>query len=130
MLEIVTGATEAEVDNLVVAILPSVPRITDYVLDHRTNLVKPFLCFDTSALALTFVPATREAIDAESSGRVEYTDHHLRRDVHSLAIETGIQIEPRYILPSAHLTIARHVSQDDIQETERNGQHRVDRSKL
>jgi hypothetical protein len=61
-----------------------------YVLGHRAHLIKPFLCFDTSALALTFVPATREVIDVESSDQDEYTYQHLQRDVHSLAIETGI----------------------------------------
>lgn len=130
LLEIVTGATQTEVDSLVAAILPSALRITDYVLDHRAHLVKPLLCFDTSALALTFVPATREAIDTESSNRDEYTYHHLRRDMHSLVIETGIQVKPRYVLPSAHLTIARHISQDDTLETPKTGQHRVDHSKL
>jgi hypothetical protein len=57
-----------------------------YILGHRAHLIKPFLCFDTSALALTFVPATREVIDVESSDQDEYTYQHLQRDVHSLAM--------------------------------------------
>ena len=90
LLQIVIGATLTEVDSLTAAILRSTPHITHYVLGHRAYLIKSFLCFDTSALALTFVPATREVIDMGSSDQDEYTYQHLQRDLHSLAIETGI----------------------------------------
>lgn len=42
-----------------------------------------------------------------------YTYHHLRRDVFDLARTTGVDIDSRYVVPSAHITLGRYLTQED-----------------
>ena len=89
------------------------------------------LSYDSSAIALSFVPAAGEArrpsrsglasdIDILGPAEVEtrqddaFTYHHLRRSLYELSASGGVQVASRYTVPSAHLTIARFVSQEDI----------------
>lgn len=62
------------------------------------------LSYDASALALSLLPASADP----------YTYHHLRRDIYALCTDAGVTIASRYTVPSAHLTIARFVTQADI----------------
>ena len=94
------------------------------------------LSYDTSALALSFVPAAGEplshsqqpaaAVPASpdtppTSADDEYTYHHLRRDLFDLASnKAGVDVASRYVVPSAHLTVARFVTQEDIFISEEN----------
>ena len=75
------------------------------------------LSYDASAIALSFVPA------AEEDGRYDdaYTYHHLRKDIFGLCKETGVEIGSRYIVPSAHLTIGRFVTQTDFSRIDNDG---------
>ena len=105
------------------------------------------LSYDTAAIALSFVPAAGEGLSSTSStsrithnaNRVNpdppnareteivrddnYTYHHLRRSLYDLCIEAGVEVASRYTVPSAHLTIARFISQKDIsaQQNENDG---------
>lgn len=114
-LEITHSLTAEEIDALVEKMLPSVQGIVDYTYGHRAKLVKPLLSYDAQALALSFLPAAGE------SGRTpeedSYTYHHLRRDLYNKAQATGVKVASRYVMPSAHLTIARFISKCDF-ETE------------
>jgi hypothetical protein len=74
-------------------------------------LIKPVVNLDHVAMALSFVPA---ALSGEPD---RYTYHHLRRDLFSIAAGTGVTIGSRYFVPSAHVTIARFITQDGFLKT-------------
>lgn len=110
------------------------PQITDYPSTHRARLIKPILSYDTAAIALSFLPAAGEglstssnpaqqthSLDGASEPEVQqhdaYTYHHLRRSLHDLCTEAGVEVASRYTVPSAHLTIARFITQTDICST-------------
>ncbi|KAG7004477.1 hypothetical protein G7Y79_00025g057630 [Physcia stellaris] len=102
------------------------------------------LSYDTAAIALSFVPAAGERLSSTSSSTRttqnangvdldpanateakivrddSYTYHHLRRSLYDLCTEAGVEVASRYTVPSAHLTIARFVSQEDI-SVQQNG---------
>lgn len=42
-----------------------------------------------------------------------YSYHHLRRDVFDLISTTGVPVASRYVVPSAHITLARYLVQGD-----------------
>ncbi|RHZ53002.1 uncharacterized protein CDV56_106048 [Aspergillus thermomutatus] len=117
VLEVAHSLTEEQIESLVNTLQlsqdVSTSEIADYAFAHRTRLVKPMVGFDSAAMALTFVPAAGEASDAQRSIEDEtYSYHHLRRDVFDMVRAAGIPVASRYIVPSAHLTIARFVTQD------------------
>lgn len=124
-LEITHSLTADEIDALVQQMLSSVPEITDFTLDHRARLLKPQLSYDAQALALSFLPATGEA--ERSAEEDAYTYHHLRRDLHDKAGETGVKVASRYVIPSAHLTIARFIDKVDFETA--NGEFDRERMK-
>ena len=96
------------------------------------------LSYDSAAIALSFVPAAGENFPlSESSSRPNqraqstgerykenpepeikqddsYTYHHLRRSLYELCVEAGVVVASRYTVPSAHLTVARFITQEDI----------------
>lgn len=114
-LEITHSLTADEIDALVERMLPGVPGITDYTNSHRARLVKPVLSYDAQALALSYLPAAGETGRPETEDA--YTYHHLRRDLYNKAQATGVKVASRYVIPSAHLTIARFITKRDF-ETE------------
>ncbi|KAI9814129.1 MAG: transport between ER and Golgi ATPase protein [Phylliscum demangeonii] len=109
-LEITHSRSAEEIGQLVCDHLAGVvPYITDYPLQHRARLLKPLLTYDDAAVALSFLPAAGEGKQA-SAGVDGYTYHHLRRDLFDLCSELGVTVDSRYVVPSAHVTIARFVS--------------------
>lgn len=113
-LEITHSLTAKEIDALVDKMIPSVPRILEHTLSHRARLVKPILSYDAQAFALSFLPAAGEAgrgIDED-----KYNYHQLRRDLYAEAESTGVKIASRYVVPSAHLTIARYITTADLED--------------
>ena len=116
VLEISHSKTEAEIEAFIAKLSTKATEICDYTYNHRARLVKPMLGYDDSAVALSFVPAADE--DGIQNERTvaddSYTYHHLRRDIYSLIKESGVDIASRYTVPSAHLTIARLVGQEDF----------------
>lgn len=103
-LEITHSLTAPEIHSLVETMQPIIPTMCNYLLDHHAPLVKPILSYDSSALALSFLP------DECSS----YTYHHLRRDLYDLATggytDPKVKIESRYVVPSAHITRKFHLA--------------------
>ncbi|KAL8851552.1 MAG: hypothetical protein Q9221_003572 [Calogaya cf. arnoldii] len=113
-LEIDFSRTAQEIDEIVKTISDKIPEITDYPFHHRARLIKPILSYDTAAIALSLVPAAGEFLpDSRPSSADNYTYHHLRRDLYNLSKSTGVEVASRYVVPSAHLTIARFVTHAD-----------------
>ena len=103
-LEITHSLTEPEIDSRVAKLEPIIQQVTDYTFNRRTRLVRPMVSFDASAIALSFVPATDS----------KYTYHHLRKELYNLCGTTGVTVESRYVVPSAHLTIGRVLDYKDV----------------
>lgn len=103
-LEIFPGRTPEEIETLAARLQKSgtLSEVADYAFHHRTRLIKPMISYDASAMALSFVPAQDDA----------YTYHHLRRDLYNSVAATGVSPDSRYVVPSAHITIARFITQD------------------
>lgn len=81
------------------------------------------ISYDLSAFAVSFLPAAGEpavspapmALDSAAIIKKgdSYSYHHLRRDMWDLARKTEIEIDSRYIVPSAHITLGRYLSHKD-----------------
>lgn len=127
-LEVTHSKTPEEIITLTNNMRSAIPYITDYTYSHRSRLVKPMISYDLSAFAVSFLPASGEpplspppAPTALKEAIVQgdgYTYHHLRRDVFDLAQSTGVQIESRYQVPSAHITLGRYLSEKDHETPE------------
>ena len=113
-LELAHSLKEPEIEQLVAAIESKIPEITDYTLSHRAKLVKPLLSYDNQAVALSFLPASDTSYQKRPPHDFdEFTYHHLRRDLYNLCESTGVHVASRYTVPSAHLTIARYMTQPE-----------------
>jgi hypothetical protein len=136
VLEIAHSLTEEQIESLVNTLQSSQnitsADIADYALAHPTRLVKPMVGFDSAAMALTFVPAAGEASDAQRLIEDDtYSYHHFRRDIFDMVRAAGIPVASRYIVPSAHLTIARFVTQDGfVKQGDAAAEGHVDPSKV
>lgn len=111
-LEMLPARTIAEVDEIETFLKENAPLqyIVNYTLTHRARLVRPIVSYDASALALSFVPAVEDTdheVDGISNNYYSY--QHLRSDLYDIVTEAGCQLEARYTVPSAHVTIARFV---------------------
>jgi hypothetical protein len=118
-LEIRSALSGPDVDEICSSLEQSgyLQELINYTLTHRARLVKPIVSIDTSAIALSFLPAAGEKEISPFSGKDDtFTYHHLRRDLYDIVTRSGCPIAARYTLPSAHITIARFVQTDDSQE--------------
>ncbi|KAJ7472673.1 RNA ligase/cyclic nucleotide phosphodiesterase [Mycena latifolia] len=104
-LEVAHSRTADEIAALVPKLRATARAIMNHPLTHRTRLVRPVLSFDTSALALSFLPAP---------GSDGYTYHHLRRDLFDAARAAGAELHSQYFVPSAHVTIGRFIRVEDV----------------
>ena len=107
-MEVTHSLTVTEIDHFVGILLPSSQPIAHFPASHRARLIKPMLSYDSAALALSFVPANGESLTHSGIANEDrYTYHHLRRDLHTAISNAGVKVGSRYVVPSAHLTIAR-----------------------
>jgi len=123
-LEINHSLTAPEIASLVSQFPASTLKtMSNYTQTNRTRLVKPLLSYDSQALALSFLPAAGEPRthlsslsdpDRKLPDSDTYTYHHLRRDLFTQATSAGVKVGSRYVVPSAHLTIARFVREQDF----------------
>ena len=120
-MEVAHSLTEAEIADRITHMAPMLEAITDFTFSHRAVLVNPMLGYDAAAVALSFVPA--------ATPQSSYTYHNLRRDLHCLCDRTGVAVESRYVVPSAHLTLGRFVSQRDF-ERRVDGEQRIDSDRM
>ncbi|KAF9249541.1 hypothetical protein DTO013E5_4184 [Penicillium roqueforti] len=112
-LEIRSALRGPEIDEITSSLKMSgvVAELANYTLTHRARLVKPVISYDTSAIALSFVPAAGEEDISDYSGKHDqFTYHHLRSDLYNIVTESGCPIAARYTVPSAHITIARFIA--------------------
>lgn len=122
-LEVTHSKTPDEIAALVATMRSAIPYITSFTYSHRPRLVRPMISYDLSAFAVSFVPADGEpptspppvppAAESTVTEGDAYTYHHLRRDVFDLARSTGVHIEQRYQVPSAHITLGRFLTEED-----------------
>ncbi|MCJ1466549.1 hypothetical protein MMC07_005169 [Pseudocyphellaria aurata] len=118
-LELTHSRSQAEIEELVHVLRSKIPEITDYTLDHRARLVQPWLSYDSQAIALSFLPCSRLSVSEVSTHEADaYTYHHLRRDLYDLCSTSGATVASRYVVPSAHLTIARFVTHEGLQRND------------
>ncbi|KAF5096379.1 hypothetical protein D0Z00_002803 [Geotrichum galactomycetum] len=94
LLEITHSVSPQEVDALLTRLKPNLEQILH--LNRGTTLCRPLVCFDASAVALTFVP-----VDSEP-----YTYTHLRADIFD-RVRQSVPIASRYQVPSAHIALVR-----------------------
>ncbi|KAJ5178898.1 hypothetical protein N7492_002108 [Penicillium capsulatum] len=129
-LEIATSLTEQELEDLFIPLQSHLSQIANYTYTHRARLIKPLISYDQAGLALSFLPAAGEGLvqSPRTTEEDRYTYHHLRRDIHQMAIDTGTPVRCRYVAPSAHITIARFLSNDEFMPGDKNGQ--IDSQKL
>ncbi|KAG5998693.1 hypothetical protein E4U54_002138 [Claviceps lovelessii] len=124
VLEVAFSKTPDEIAALVSILRDAIPAITSYTHLHRARLVKPIISYDTSAVAVSFLPASGEerispaptAPDAAAQTITQgdgYTYHHLRREVFDMVQQTGLQVGSRYQVPSAHITLGRFLDEAD-----------------
>ena len=108
VMEVAHSKTEQEIDAMANSLKDHCQPLADHPCTYRARLVKPLLSYDAAALALSFVPAAGESLSKSRSAEDDkYTYHHLRRDIFAGISEAGIEVGSRYVVPSAHLTIAR-----------------------
>jgi len=112
-LEITHSLTSPEIEALVSQMQPILSPMANHTKTHRARLVKPVISFDAQALALSFLPAAGEP--GRSLDEDTYSYHHLRRDLFAQAHAGGIKVGSRYVVPSAHLTIARFIKTQDFE---------------
>lgn len=130
-LELANSRTRSELEGLVSELEATgiILELAEYTINHRSRLIKPIISYDASAMALSFIPAAGEGTDNTDDGAYSY--HHLRRDLYDQVAETGIKVIPRYIVPSAHITIARFITHDGfLLEKDGPDGTRVDREQL
>lgn len=111
-LEITHSQTPSSIPPLLSQLQPFLPALASYTLTHRARLVKPALSFDAQALALSFLPAAGEPGRTSPENEDDaYSYHHLRRDLFARLRDVDVEVGSRYVVPSAHLTVGRFVSE-------------------
>ncbi|KAE8383527.1 RNA ligase/cyclic nucleotide phosphodiesterase [Aspergillus bertholletiae] len=131
VLEIASAKSVAEIDALLLLLSQrtSLTEIVNFTQTHRARLIRPLLTFDSSGIALSFVPGAGDVADAVHDDR--YTYHHLRRDLYATVARRNFPVTARYIAPSAHVTIARFITQDGfVAQEPGTGQSVVDRENV
>ncbi|KAI0407620.1 RNA ligase/cyclic nucleotide phosphodiesterase [Xylaria palmicola] len=122
-LELAFCRTAEDIEAIKEMLKPAIPTVASYTYRHRARLVKPMISYDLSAFALSFLPAAGEPVlspapvapdnvDALKQGD-GYSYHHLRRDMWDQAKAAGVVIDSRYIVPSAHITLGRYLTNGD-----------------
>lgn len=122
-IELAFSRTAEEIDAIKSTLGAAIPTVANYTYRNRARLVKPMISYDLSAFALSFLPACGEPglspppVAPDNAEGVQqgdqYTYHHLRRDMWNLAKDAGVAIDSRYIVPSAHITLGRYLTDKD-----------------
>ncbi|KAI2640120.1 60S ribosomal protein L44 [Xylaria nigripes] len=122
-LELAFSRTAEQIDAIKETLKPAAPAIVCHTYRHRARLVKPVVSYDLSAFAVSFLPAAGEAVVSPAPTAPDnadvlkkwdsYTYHHLRRDLWEQVTAAGVEIDSRYVVPSAHITLGRYLTQED-----------------
>jgi hypothetical protein len=116
VLEVAHSLPEKEIEDITSDLMEVITNMT--TIKDRARLIKPMISHDRSAIAMSFLPAAGEGLPSvEEPGREpladNFTYHHLRRDVYAWSMQTSVKIQSRYIVPSAHATVGRFLTQND-----------------
>jgi hypothetical protein len=135
VLEVAHSLTKDQIEGLVQTLKSSTEvtpnQISEYPMSHKTRLIKPIVSFDSAALALSFVPAAGEPARGQSRGsNDDYSYHHFRRDIFEMTRQANLPVASRYIVPSAHLTIARFINQNGFLVEEGGEKGQVDHARV
>ncbi|EHA55256.1 hypothetical protein MCOR27_005664 [Pyricularia oryzae] len=123
-MEITHSRTPEEISALVATIRLTTAKLANYSYTHRSRVVKPMIVYDLAGVALSFVPAAGEPLVSSDravypfggDGKLDdgYSYHHLRRDVWDMVrTDAGVEVGSRYVVPSAHITLGRYLTQED-----------------
>ncbi|KAI1188127.1 RNA ligase/cyclic nucleotide phosphodiesterase [Nemania serpens] len=122
-MEVAFCRTPEEIEEIKRKLQPTIPIVASYSYQRRARLVKPMVSYDLSAFAVSFLPAAGEPVVSPAPMALDsaaiikqgdsYSYHHLRRDMWDLARSAEIDIDSRYIVPSAHITLGRYLSHKD-----------------
>jgi len=118
-LEIAHSLTDPDIEELTAQLQAVAPTVVEYTYTHRARVFKPKITYDAQAIALSFLPAAGGS-NLRNSEDDNFTYHHLRRDLYNLCTDAGVKVASRYIVPSAHLTIARYIYNEDFEIDEGN----------
>lgn len=105
-LEITHSVPVDVVESQLIKLRPFLDRLLNANMEgNTTTLTKPLLCFDSAALALTFVPVDDN----------QWTYTHYRSRLYEFVQNFAqVTVDSRYQVPSAHVTIARFI--EDVPE--------------
>ncbi|KAL4786735.1 RNA ligase/cyclic nucleotide phosphodiesterase [Aspergillus varians] len=99
--------------------LLDVPRAEYNANKSTVRLVKPMIMFDKVGVAVGFVPAEDT-----------YTHHHLRNQLHTMTLATGVSIDTCYTAPLAHVTVGRFVDNAFFEAADQGGAIEVRRNRM
>ncbi|KAJ6470204.1 RNA ligase/cyclic nucleotide phosphodiesterase [Mycena vitilis] len=104
--EVAHSHTPEEIGNLVDRVRSVLPDLADLlrhcaVAGQMARLDTPTVAWDAGGIAMSFLPR------ADAGGAWGY--HHLRRDVFDL-LGRVLEVNSRYVLPGAHITVARYIA--------------------
>ncbi|KAL3466546.1 RNA ligase/cyclic nucleotide phosphodiesterase [Aspergillus heterothallicus] len=83
------------------------------------RLVRPMIMFDKVGVAVGFVPADDK-----------YTHHHLRNQLHTMALATGVSIDTCYTAPLAHVTVGRFIGNSFFEASPQGGTMVIKRDRM
>lgn len=108
-LEIAHTLTAEEISSCAAKLRSCLPTLVAYPIlpSHRTNLIRPKLSFDSTAVALSFLPAADN-----------FTYLHLRSALSHICGENGVEVIARYATTSSHITLARFVDGTELKDKE------------
>ena len=115
--EVAHSRSEAEIEKLVEQLRPVLGKL-EVVLEEKAKegrkarFDRPMVMVDGAGVAISFLPSAREG-EKERWGY-----HHLRAEVFEIVNE-AVVVGSRYVVPSAHLAIARYVREMGREEVER-----------
>ncbi|KAF8446631.1 RNA ligase/cyclic nucleotide phosphodiesterase [Terfezia claveryi] len=114
-LEVTHSTTYSAVESLLGSIgRPLLEKMVAWPKGKGVRLGKPLLSYDKAALAISFLPL-------EGGKNKSYTYHHLRRDLWGILEKGGFDVDSRYIVPSAHVTVGRFFRTESTEGVEEPG---------
>ena len=115
--EVAHSRTESEIEKLVEQLRPVLGNL-EVVLEEKAEEGRkarfecPMVMIDGAGVAISFLPCAQE------EGKDGWGYHHLRAEVFEV-VEEAVAVGSRYVVPSAHLAIARYVREIGREEVER-----------
>ncbi|VVT49248.1 uncharacterized protein SAPINGB_P002177 [Magnusiomyces paraingens] len=110
VLEVTHSAPPDVIDSQIKQLKPYLSEILTS-RDNAPILVKPLVCFDSAAFALTFAPLDSSLQKEYGAHSEDYTYTHYRAHLYNAINKAQVYCAARYEVPSAHVTIARFIEE-------------------